>query len=130
MTAMVKGHLINAEIDTSAPRTVMRRDVAERYVGLEAGKNMVPLGDLEDGMNMQIYISTFPELTFGTGVTADNVPVLIQDYSKRPAHDRQLQPGFRVEERIPDLTVGMDVLQQLHMYVVPGQSRVYVTTAE
>jgi hypothetical protein len=31
---------------------------------------------------------------------------------------------------VPDLTLGMDVLHQLHMYVVPGQGKVYVTSAE
>lgn len=41
MTGMVRGHLINAEIDTSSPRTVMRRDIAELYVGLK-DKDMPP----------------------------------------------------------------------------------------
>ncbi|HZM02091.1 MAG TPA: hypothetical protein VFC44_03620, partial [Candidatus Saccharimonadales bacterium] len=66
MQATVRGHVINAEIDTSSARTVMRRDIAELYVGL-ANKDMMPVGDLEDGGNMQIYVSTFPELTFAGG---------------------------------------------------------------
>jgi hypothetical protein len=132
MQAMIRGHLINAEIDTSSARTVMRRDIAELYVGL-ADKDMMPVGDLEDGRSMQIYVSTFPQLTFaGGGVTALNVPVLIQDYSMRHDLDQAVL-GTRAAftgERIPDLTIGMDVLHNLHMYVVPGQGRVYVTSAE
>ena len=31
---------------------------------------------------------------------------------------------------MPDLSIGMDVLQHLHMYVVPGQAKVYVAAAE
>lgn len=133
MQAMIKGHLINAEIDTSSARTVMRRDIAELYVGL-ADKDMMPVGDLEDGMNMQVYVSTFPQIVFaGGGITALNVPVLIQDYSMRRDVNRRFVLGTRAqvaEDRIPDLVIGMDVLHNLHMYVVPGQGRVYATSAE
>lgn len=134
MQATVGGHLINAELDTSSPRTVMRRDVAERDVGLKADTpKMMPLGDLKDGMGMQIYVANFPEITFaGGGVTALNVPVLVQDYSMVPAIYRHMNMLTRAadSERIPDLVIGMDVLQHLHMYVVPGLGRVYVTAAE
>jgi len=57
--------------------------------------------------------------------------VLIQDYSMRPALSREFITGHRdTAERIPDLVIGMDVLQHLHMYVVPGQGRVYATAIE
>ena len=135
MQAMVQGHIINAEIDTSSPRTVMRRDIAELYVGLKsAPPDMVPVGDLKDGGNMQVYSHVFPEIVFaGGGITALNVPVLIQDYSMQRNLDQAVlgtRAQFR-DDRIPDLVIGMDVLRNLHMYVVPGQGRVYVTsTAE
>jgi len=32
-------------------------------------------------------------------------------------------------QRLPALTLGMDVLQQLHLYVVPRQQALYVTAA-
>ena len=130
MQATVRGHIINAELDTSSPRTVMRRDVAELYVGV-ADKDMMPVGDLEDGMNMQVYVSTFPEIVFaGGGITARNVPVLIQDFSMARNLDRAVlgTRGQFMDTRIPDLSIGMDVLHNLHMYVVPGQGRVYVTS--
>jgi hypothetical protein len=134
MQAMVGGHLINAELDTSSPYTVMRRDIAEHDVGLKAGTpQMIPLPDAKDGMGMQIYLSNFPQIIFaGGGVTAENVPVMIQDYSMIPVLDRMTDLANRMprRERIPDLVIGMDVLQHLHMYVVPGVGRVYVTSAE
>ena len=139
MQAMVQGHVINAEIDTSSAYTVMRRDIAELYVGLK-DKDMIPAGDLKDGMHMQIYVSVFPELIFAGGsVTAVNVPVRIQNFSMRSAQDRDLNTHLRGiagggiqsdANRIPDLVIGMDVLQHLHMYVVPGQARIYVTAAD
>ena len=52
-------------------------------------------------------------------------------YSMIPALDRHIDLLTRapVAERIPDLVTGMDVLQHLHMYVVPGIGRVYVTSS-
>ena len=133
MQAMVQGHLINAEFDTASPRTIMRRDIAEQDVGLKADTpKMVPLGELKDGMGMQIYVSNFPQITFaGGGVTAENAPVLIQDYSMIPILSRRMDMLTRapVAEHIPDLVIGMDVLKYLHMYVVPGVGRAYVTAA-
>jgi len=134
MAAMVGGHAIYAEIDTSSPRTIMRRDIAELYVGLKPGTaDMVPEGDLKDGMHLQIYEHVFPQIIFaGGGVTALNVPVRIQSFSMRPSLSREqhLRGGLIPGERIPDLSIGMDVLRHLHMYVVPGQGKVYVTANE
>jgi len=133
MQVTVHGHVINAEIDTSSARSVMRRDIAELYVGLASdSSSMVPASDLKDGGGMQIYVHTFPEIIFSGGITAFNVPVLIQDYSMVPAANRPSIRGTLVSfaaGRIPDLTIGMDVLQKLHMYVVLGQGKVYVTSA-
>jgi hypothetical protein len=130
---MVRGHVINAEIDTSATRSVMRRDIAERYVGLSSDtSDMMPVSGLKDGVGMQIYVHSFPQIIFSGGITAFNVPVLIQDYSMVPIEDRKPVLGTRAQfadARIPDLAIGMDVLQKLHMYVVLGQGKIYVTSA-
>ena len=133
MQAAIQGHVIDAEIDTSSARTVMRRDIADLYLGLKADTpDMMPLGDLKDGRHMQIYVHTFPQLVFADGaITAENVPVLIQDFSMIPAIYRNPGTGTRKDwERIPDLAIGMDVLSQLHMLVVPAQGKVYVTAAQ
>ena len=131
---MIQGHLINAVIDTSADHTVMRRGVAEQTLGFSAGKDMVPDGDRVDGMGQRIYAHIFPQIAFAGGVTAVNVPAKIQNYSM--VHDLHREPvlgsraQFSVTSDIPDLTLGMDVLQQLHLYIVPGQKNIYVTSAE
>jgi hypothetical protein len=139
MQAMVGGHVINAELDTSSANTVMRRDIAELYVGLNADKDLKPVDGLEDGMHMKVYVHIFPQIIFAGGsITAVNVPVMVQNYSMIPAVDRDLNTHLRgiagggllsSENRIPDLVIGMDVLKHLHMYVVPGQAKVYVTAA-
>ncbi len=132
MQVTIQGHVINAELDTSSARTVMRRDIAERTIGLRPDTpDMTPVSGLEDGRHMQVYVHTFPQLAFaGGGVTAVNVPVLIQNYSMLPANDRHTALGTRGDfERIPDLVVGMDVLGQLHMDVALAEGRAYVTSA-
>jgi hypothetical protein len=128
----IQGHLINAVIDTSFDHTVMRRGVAEQTLGFNASK-MTPDGNRVDGMGQQIYLLNFPQISFAGGVTAINVPARIQNFSL--VHDTHRAPvlgsraTFSVTPDIPDLTLGMDVLQQLHLYIAPGQKNIYATSA-
>jgi hypothetical protein len=131
----IAGHKINAELDTASPRTIMRRDIAENTLDLKANSpQMPPAGDLKDGNDMQIYTATFPQIAFAGGVTAFNVPALIQ-VSGKTHHMREetilgSRAQFKADPRIPALTLGMDVLRQLHLYVVYGQNNIYMTAAE
>ncbi len=134
VSVSIEGHDINALIDTGSERTVMRRDVAERLFGLKAGTpEMMPSGNLEDGRGEKIYAHNFKQIAF-EGVTALNVPALIQTYSMVRRVQREPVLGSRAQfasdPRIPDLTLGMDVLHRLHMYVIYGQEKIYMTAAE
>lgn len=133
----VQGHSIPAIIDTSSARTVMRRDVAELVFGFKAGTpDMMPDGDVRDGIGQQVYQHTFPQISFSGGVTAYNVPALIQINGMVHNINRTSILGSRAtfaadpRQRIPSFTLGMDVLHQLHLYVVPGQQKLYVTAAQ
>ena len=127
----IEGHPVNAVIDTSSARTVMRRDIAELTLGYKAGtQGMMPAGDMKDGMGEQIYAHTFSQIAFAGGVTAVNVPALIETNSMLRATDKQMVLGSRATSavaRIPEFTLGMDVLHQLHLYVVFDQKKLYVT---
>jgi predicted aspartyl protease len=134
VSVTIEGHAINAVVDTSYDRTVMRRDVAERLFGLETDTpGMAPVADLKDGMGQRVYSHTFPQISL-EGITARNVPALIQANSMIHNVNRTPILGsrakFAAEPRIPDLTLGMDVLRQLHLYAVFGQEKLYVTAAE
>jgi hypothetical protein len=131
----VNGQTINAVLDTSSPQTVMRRDIAELKLGLKANTpTMMPDGTLEDGRGMQVYKAFFKQISFAGGVTAINVPVqvrsnsMIHNVHREPTLGSRAQ--FDADPRIPELTLGMDVLHQLHLYVVSGQGNMYVTSAE
>ena len=130
----VQGHVVDAAIDTSSARTVMRRDIAELILGYKAGAaDMTPAADLKDATGQQVYGHTFSQISFAGGVAAANVPVQIQTNSMIHDPRTDLVLGSRAQSadsRIPDLTLGMDVLHQLHLYVVFGQKNLYVTSAQ
>jgi Aspartyl protease len=131
----IRGKPVNAVLDTSAAHTIMRRDVAERILGLKAGTpEMMPADDMRDGLDMPIYRHVFPQVSFADGINAYDIPALIQTNSMTYNVHRETRLGsraqFKQEERIPDLTLGMDVLRQLHLYVVYSQNSIYVTAAK
>ena len=133
----IQGHAIPAVIDTSSPRTVMRRDVAELMLGLKADTpEMAKNGDVTDGVGLPVYRHTITEISFAGGVTALNVPALIQSNSMFRDINRTPVLGQRAtfiadpRQRIPALSLGMDVLSQLHLYAAPGKQTLYVTAAE
>ena len=129
----IGGHVIDAVIDTGSDRTVMRRGIAERILGLKADTDMTPT-DLRDGAGERVYRHNFPQIAF-EGVVASNVPALIQANSLVRKARRTVVTGSRLQvndtpdEIIPDLALGMDVLGQLHLYVSYGQNKIYVTPA-
>jgi len=131
----INGHSLDAVIDTGLPRTVMRRDIAEKLFDIKVDTPDTPAdGDALDGMGQRIYRHVFPQISFG-GVTANNVPARIQTNSMvHPIH-REPMLGSRAQfaatpaDRIPDIALGMDMLHQLHLYAAFGQNQLYVTPA-
>lgn len=129
--ASVKGHIIKVEFDTSAARTVMRHDIADRFVDLTADTAAMTLvSGLKDGDGMQVYVHTFPAIFFPGGITAYNVPTLILTNSM--THDEPTHTMFRIPQRLrpADLAIGMDVLQHLRMYFVLNEGKIYATAVE
>ena len=115
----------------------MRRDIAELMLGLKADTpDMVPDGDARDGAGLQVYRHTFPQISFrgrGHGLQCSRVD---PGQQHDPQSDRTPILGSRAQfaadprQRIPSLTLGMDVLHQLHLTIVYGQQKLYVTSAE
>jgi hypothetical protein len=131
----IEGRRIDAVLDTGSDHSVMRRAVAERLFGFKAGTpDMMADPDLRDGAGERVWRHTFPQIAL-EGVVAGNVPVLIQTNSMVRKARRAATTGSRLQsdedagETIPDLTLGMDVLGQLHLYVAFGQNRIYATPA-
>jgi len=127
------GHSVNAVIDTTTAHTVMRRDVAELMFGLKADTPEMKLEPYsKDALGSAIYSHRFGQIAFA-GVMVSNKMVLIQTNGMARDSDRDLMLGSHAQatdDRIPDLTLGMDVLRQLHIYAVFGQKKLYMTAAQ
>ena len=127
----VDGQSVNAVIDTGAARTSMRRDIADVVFHLRADTpDMMPAGDMRDGRGETIYSHTFQLLSL-EGVTVKNPTILIQTNSMLRNRD-SVSLGSRAQSaapRLPDLTIGMDLLHQLHVYIAFGEKKLYVTAA-
>jgi hypothetical protein len=92
----------------------------------------MPVSGLSDGKGQPVYGHTFSQISFPGGVAANNVPALIQANSLTHEINGGTVLGSHAtstDARIPDLTLGMDVLHQLHLYVVYGQKNLYATAA-
>jgi hypothetical protein len=131
----IGAHKINAILDTGSARTIMRRDIAENSLNLKADSPQMPaVSGMKDGEDMQIFTATFPQIVFAGGVTAYNVPALIQVNGMTHNLHKEASLGsraqFKADPRIPALTLGMDVLRQLHLYVVYGKNEIYMTAAD
>jgi hypothetical protein len=53
---------------------------------------------------------------------------MVHNLNRQPTLGSRAQ--FDAEPRIPELTLGMDVLHQLHLYIVSAQGNMYVTAAQ
>jgi hypothetical protein len=129
---MIDGQKIDAVIDTGAAHTSMRRDIAELTFGFKADTpQMMPAGDLRDGHGAAVYSHAFQALSL-EGVDVKNPAILIQTNAMVRNRESGIALGSRAqstEPRPPDLTIGMDLLHQLHVYFASSEKKLYVTAA-
>ena len=131
VSVSIDGHALNGTIDTTATQTVMRRETAEQLFGLKPGSpEMAPQPG--NAGSAEIFKHVFKQVAFG-GVIVQNASVLIPASSMPENRTREAVLGSRAQSAdamIPELTIGMNVLSHLHLYVVPGQGKIFVTAAE
>ena len=126
------GHTIIALLDTSANRTFLNPQVAERLFGLKA--DALEAGTVTDGGALiKAGMHRFNRLTLG-GLTIDNpdiaVPFNITTQDTGEFHaSKVLLNRFPLSELLPPMIIGMDVLKQSHLYVSFRNQRIYVSPA-
>jgi hypothetical protein len=128
VSVSIDGHALNGTIDTTAAQSVMRRETAEQLFGLKPGSP----GMVAQPGDAVVFKHVFQQVAFG-GVIVQNASVVIPASSTPENGSRDTVLGSRAQSAdalIPELTIGMDVLSHLHLYVVPGQGKMFVTAAE
>jgi hypothetical protein len=127
------GHTFRAMIDTGSPETIIKDSEARRVFGLaEAGSGDTPMKDI-DGKKQ--FLHTFDSLEFD-GVAIKNphivvFPNLVGSRDRNNSlqtgslikHDDDLDPGD------PAITLGMNTLSKLHLYIAFNERKLYITPA-
>ncbi|HTT81942.1 MAG TPA: pepsin/retropepsin-like aspartic protease family protein [Rhizomicrobium sp.] len=125
------GRRLNALLDTGAYTTLLNLSAAENDFGLDVRRaGLMPVGRLGGRDNPMIYRHRFASLSFG-GVTVANPMIdVIRDLAERMGP--RTVTGTRVpdvQEELPDLLIGMDILRHLHLYIAYGEQKLYITPA-
>jgi hypothetical protein len=123
-----------AVINTGAARSTMSANTAKFVFGITADSpGSVPLGVVDHDPNHKVFGHVFGSLTFD-GITVNNPHIAIMPDllgSKDP--DNDFTTGSRIQ-RVDDglgseVTIGMDVLRRLHLYIAFDERKLYITAA-
>jgi predicted aspartyl protease len=128
------GKSFKAALNTGAARSTMSARVAKFVFGVTADTpGSVPLGTMDANPDHKVFGHVFSALTFD-GVTVANphiavIPDLVG--SKDPNNDYRTDSHIkRVDDDFgAEMTIGMDVIRKLHLYIAFGERKLYVTPA-
>lgn len=128
---MLDGHAYDAIFDTGSRHTIMRLPAARRDFGLDADSpGMKPYDAINGDPFLNGHLHTFAKLSFA-GITFEQQEVLIvPDRMNRNADRSPLadNPTHYHNEGLilPELSLGMDVLKHLHLFLAFGEQALYV----
>ena len=116
----VNGKAMSAVLDTGSLQTFMNKKDAGRLFRLsETSPDMTIAAPINGDPRLSGYRHHFATLTFGD-VTIKNPQVIIL-----PDQTRSSDPGT-----LPEISLGMDVLAQLHLYAAFQERKLYITPAD
>jgi hypothetical protein len=129
------GRSYDAIFDTGSRHTIMRLPVARRDFGLEpggAGMTIYPAINGDTFLNG--HLRHFGKMSFG-GMTIDRPEILIvPDVMNRKADRSPMADNRTLQHNaglvLPELSLGMDVLKHLHLYLSFGEQALYVAPAD
>lgn len=130
----VDGHSYDAIFDTGSSHSIMRLPVARRDFGLEPGSaGMTPFPAVNGDNFLNGHLRRFTNMSLG-GMSIENPEILIvPDVMNRKADRSPLADNRSLHHNaglvLPDLSLGMDVLKHLHLYISFGEQALYVAPA-
>jgi hypothetical protein len=126
------GHTMTADIDTGSSTTTITADAAKRLFEVTADSADVTPVSTIDGQ--KVVARVFHSLAF-EGIAINNPRITIypnlvgsHDFS----NSRQMDSLTRHEDdlaRFPELTIGMNTLRNLHIYIAFAERMLYLTPA-
>jgi aspartyl protease len=129
------GHVYDAIFDTGSRHTIMRLPAARRDFGLGTGTGDMRLyGAINGDAFLNGYLHGFRQLSFG-GMSFDRPDILIvPDIMNRNADTSPMARNrayrHNADLTLPELSLGMDVLKHLHLYLSFGEQALYVAPAD
>jgi hypothetical protein len=129
------GHTYDGIFDTGSRHTIMRLPAARRDFDLSPGApGMTPYPAINGSPILDGSLHTFTKLSFGN-VSMDNPEVLIVPDVMNHNADRSPMARNRAylhnaDLILPELSLGMDVLKHLHLFISFGEQALYLAPAE
>ena len=129
------GHTYDAIFDTGSRHTIMRLPAARRDFGLDTeSPGMAPYRAINGDAFLTGYLHNFSKLSFG-GMTIDHPEVMIvPDIMNRNADRSPLALNRAYHHNadliLPELSLGMDVLKHLRLYMAFGEQALYVAPGD
>jgi predicted aspartyl protease len=128
---MVDGKAIKAVIDTAAFSSSVRTAVADRVLGVQLGGASAPADVPSKNPFAQTYQWTPKTLTIGPLSLSGAKVAILADLNVEAGTDahgaRARRSGIEAELANPEVTLGMDVLRKLHIYMAFGENKLYAT---
>jgi hypothetical protein len=129
------GHTYDAIFDTGSRHTIMRLPAARRDFGLDADSpGMTAYPAINGDAMLNGHLRHFSKMSFG-GMTIERPEILIVPDKMNHRADRspmaRNRTHFHNEDLIlPELSLGMDVLKHLHLFLSFGEQALYVAPAD
>ena len=129
----LEGKELSAIIDTGSPRSTISAEIARDLFHVTAETaGTTPLGTIENNPDHKVFSYGFGHLSF-EGVTVNRPQIVVLPDlvgSKDPAN--RFRTGGRIkrvdDDFGPEITLGMDILRNLHLYVASQERKLYITS--
>lgn len=125
------GHTYDAIFDTGSRHTIMRLPAARRDFDLRPDSpGMTPYRAINGDAFLTGYLHNFSKMSFG-GMTVDNPEVMVvPDIMNRNADKSPMARNRAYHHNadliLPELSLGMDVLKHLHLFMAFGEQALYI----
>jgi predicted aspartyl protease len=130
---MLDGKDVSATLSTGSPRTQMSaRTASANFDVKEDTPGTTPLGNMG---GRKVFGYVFKTIAFGDVTVTNPHVVVLPDMVGRndPNNAGRTDSRIgRVDDNIvvPDVTIGMDVIKKLHIYVATKEQKLYITAAQ